>query len=82
VAHEYKIPEVGQKAPDFTLPASNGKTIELLKLAAKQPVVLYFYPKADTPGCTKEAAAFAMRGPITRKPASQCWASVLIRSKT
>ena len=58
MAHEYKIPEVGQKAPDFTLPASNGKTIELLKLAAKQPVVLYFYPKADTPGCTKEACGF------------------------
>ena len=47
----------GDKAPDFTLPSSNGKSIKLSDLKGKN-VVLYFYPKDDTPGCTKEACAF------------------------
>ena len=47
----------GQKAPDFTLPASGGRTVALKNLLGK-PFVLYFYPKADTPGCTVEACAF------------------------
>ncbi len=47
----------GAKAPDFTLPASAGRTVSLATLKGK-PFVLYFYPKADTPGCTKEACAF------------------------
>jgi peroxiredoxin Q/BCP len=47
----------GQKAPDFTLEASGGRTVSLKSLKGK-PFVLYFYPKADTPGCTKEACAF------------------------
>src|SRR5437763_16278662 len=51
------IPEVGAKAPTFKLPASNGETIDLMDYADKT-VVLYFYPKADTPGCTKEACGF------------------------
>ena len=46
-----------EPAPDFTLPASNGRTVSLANLKGK-PFVLYFYPKADTPGCTKEAQAF------------------------
>ena len=50
--------EVGDKAPDFTLPADGGGTIKLRALKGK-PVVLYFYPKDDTPGCTKEAQGFA-----------------------
>jgi peroxiredoxin Q/BCP len=50
-------PKVGDKAPDFSLPASNGETISLKGLAGKK-VVLYFYPKDDTPGCTKEACGF------------------------
>jgi peroxiredoxin Q/BCP len=50
--------EIDMMAPDFKLPASNGQTIELLEIAARQPVVLYFYPKADTPGCTKQACGF------------------------
>ena len=47
----------GKKAPDFTLPGDNG---ERIKLSAYKggPVVVYFYPKDDTPGCTKEAIAF------------------------
>ncbi|MGI6419564.1 MAG: thioredoxin-dependent thiol peroxidase [Thermoguttaceae bacterium] len=49
--------EPGKKAPDFTLPADDGKKIKLSSLRGK-PVVLYFYPRDDTPGCTAEACAF------------------------
>ena len=49
--------EVGDKAPDFSLPADNGGKASLKALKGK-PVVLYFYPKDDTPGCTAEACAF------------------------
>ena len=49
--------EAGDKAPDFTLPAAGGGTISLSKLKGKK-VVLYFYPKDDTTGCTAEAIAF------------------------
>lgn len=49
--------EVGAAAPDFSLPASNGRTVGLADMKGK-PFVLYFYPKADTPGCTKESQAF------------------------
>jgi peroxiredoxin Q/BCP len=51
------IPSVGSKAPDFQLPDHTGKTISLSQLAGKN-VVLYFYPKDDTPGCTREACHF------------------------
>ena len=44
-------------APDFTLPATGGRTVSLAAMKGK-PLVLYFYPKADTPGCTKQAQAF------------------------
>ncbi|PQA88995.1 thioredoxin-dependent thiol peroxidase [Hyphococcus luteus] len=47
----------GSKAPAFTLPLDNGETVKLKDLAGKK-VVLYFYPKDDTSGCTKEAIAF------------------------
>jgi thioredoxin-dependent peroxiredoxin len=49
--------EEGAAAPDFELPASGGRTVTSKSLLGK-PFVLYFYPKADTPGCTKEACAF------------------------
>jgi peroxiredoxin Q/BCP len=49
--------EIGDKAPDFTLPADGGGKISLKNLKGK-PVVLYFYPKDDTSGCTAEACAF------------------------
>ena len=49
--------KVGDPAPDFTAPASGGQTISLKELKGKN-VVLYFYPKDDTPGCTKEACGF------------------------
>jgi len=47
----------GDAAPDFQLPASGGRTVSLGGYKGK-PFILYFYPKADTPGCTKEACAF------------------------
>ena len=46
--------EEGQKAPDFTLPDQDGAEVTLSGLRGK-PVVLYFYPRADTPGCTTQA---------------------------
>ena len=47
----------GDTAPDFTMAASGGRTVSKAALKGK-PFLLYFYPKADTPGCTKEACAF------------------------
>ncbi len=49
--------EEGDDAPGFEMPASGGRTVSLAAMRGK-PFVLYFYPKADTPGCTKEACAF------------------------
>ena len=49
--------KVGDKAPAFSLPTESGETVSLRSLKGTQ-VVLYFYPKDDTPGCTKEACAF------------------------
>jgi len=57
VADSSPYPAVGAKAPAFSLPASNGQTVTLKSLAGK-PAVIYFYPRADTPGCTKEACGF------------------------
>ncbi|HTL90264.1 MAG TPA: peroxiredoxin, partial [Leptolyngbya sp.] len=48
---------VGDTAPDFTVKDTNGNTIKLSDYAG-QTVVMYFYPKDDTPGCTKEACNF------------------------
>lgn len=48
----------GDIAPDFTLPTDNGQTVTLSALKG-QKVVLYFYPKDNTPGCTKEAIGFS-----------------------
>lgn len=48
---------IGKKAPEFTLPASNGEEVSLADFAGKH-VVLYFYPKDMTPGCTTEACDF------------------------
>jgi len=55
---ETTIPEVGAAAPKFSLPSSVDKEISLSDYVGKKDVVLYFYPRADTPGCTKEACGF------------------------
>jgi peroxiredoxin Q/BCP len=52
--------EPGQVAPDFTLPADDGSQVTLSQLRGA-PVVLYFYPRDNTPGCTREACAFRDR---------------------
>jgi peroxiredoxin Q/BCP len=49
--------KIGDKAPQFSLPTGDGKTISLKDLKGKK-VVLYFYPKDNTSGCTKEACSF------------------------
>ena len=49
--------EQGQPAPPFTLPDTEGQSVSLQDFAGR-PVVIYFYPKDDTPGCTKEACGF------------------------
>ncbi len=55
--------EIGTKAPAFTLPDQNGKAHSLSDYAGKK-VILYFYPKDNTPGCTKQACGFADRYPL------------------
>jgi thioredoxin-dependent peroxiredoxin len=49
---------VGDRAPDFALPNANGETVRLSDFLGKRSVVLYFYPKDETRGCTAEACAF------------------------
>src|SRR4051812_8880272 len=56
--NQNSIPTVGAAAPRFKLPSSTGETFDLADFRDKSRVVLYFYPKADTPGCTKEACGF------------------------
>jgi len=50
--------QVGDKAPDFTLPSQSGEQVRLQDRLGERVVVLYFYPKDDTSGCTAEACAF------------------------
>ena len=54
--------EVGKKAPDFTLLNQNGEEVSLSDYLGKK-VILYFYPKDNTPGCTKQACGFAENYP-------------------
>jgi len=56
-ARSGELPQVGNPAPDFNLPDQNGKQHTLQEYRGKW-LVLYFYPKDDTPGCTQEACAF------------------------
>lgn len=55
-------PTEGAKAPDFSLPVDGGGTVSLASLQGRN-VVLYFYPKADTPGCTTESVDFSRLKP-------------------
>src|SRR3954463_10267140 len=54
-------PKVGDKAPEFSAKDQTGKTWDLKNLERSKAVLLYFYPKDDTPGCTKEACGFRDR---------------------
>ncbi|WP_071518839.1 peroxiredoxin [Geitlerinema sp. PCC 9228] len=63
--------QVGDRAPDFTLPSQTGESISLNQFVGKQPVVLYFYPKDETPGCTKEACAFRDRYQVFQEMGAQ-----------
>ena len=50
--------KIGDKAPDFTLKSDQDEDVSLKNFLGKSDVVLYFYPKDNTPGCTKEACSF------------------------
>jgi thioredoxin-dependent peroxiredoxin len=50
--------EAGSVAPEFTLPSQSGEMVSLKDFLGKKPIVLLFYPKDDTPGCTQEVCAF------------------------
>lgn len=52
------MPEIGQKAPDFNLPDETGNKVSMSDFKGKN-IVLYFYPKDNTPGCTKESIGFS-----------------------
>ena len=52
------LPVIGKPAPDFSLPSTTGENISLKQFKGKKTVVLYFYPKDETPGCTREACDF------------------------
>ena len=58
--------EVGTKAPDFSLQDQNGKVHSLSEYKGKK-VVLYFYPKDSTPGCTKQACGYSERYPVFKE---------------
>jgi peroxiredoxin Q/BCP len=52
------LPVIGKPSPDFSLPSTTGENISLKQFKGKKTVVLYFYPKDETPGCTREACDF------------------------
>src|ERR1700761_2986697 len=56
--HMPQSPAEGAPAPDFALPRDGGGTVSLADFKGRK-LVIYFYPKADTPGCTKESIAFS-----------------------
>ena len=62
--------QVGDKAPDFTMPTDGSGTVTLSRLRGK-PIVLYFYPKDDTSGCTAEACGFRDSVPDYSKTGAQ-----------
>ena len=52
------LPIIGRPAPDFSLPCTTGETVSPRQFKGKKTVILYFYPKDETPGCTREACEF------------------------
>ncbi len=57
------MPQIGEAAPDFSLVADDGSTVTLIALRGR-PVVVYFYPRDDTPGCTVQACDFRDRNAV------------------
>jgi peroxiredoxin Q/BCP len=72
--------EPGIKAPDFRLPRDGGGTVSLADFAGRK-LVLYFYPKADTPGCTKEAIDFSQLKGAFNKTGADVLGSLLTRCR-
>lgn len=64
--------EVGDKAPEFQLPADDGSLVKLAKLKGRL-IVLYFYPKDDTSGCTREAKDFTDLAPAFAKAGAEVY---------
>ncbi len=62
-----EYPAVGRVAPAFSLPGSNGATVRLADFKGSKTVVLYFYPRDNTPGCTKQACEFRDASDVYRK---------------
>jgi len=58
IRHEFKDLESGRSGAEFALPAHDGRTVRLSDFRGNKPVVVYFYPKDNTPGCTTEACTF------------------------
>jgi len=73
--------EPGKKAPSFSLPDQDG-TVHSLADYAGQPVVIYFYPKDDTPGCTKESCAFQDNLPKFKKSKAAVFGMSMLDSKS
>lgn len=73
--------EPGQKAPDFSLKDQDGETHTLSKLAGR-PVVLYFYPKDDTPGCTTETCEFRDTLPKFKKSKAAVFGASILDEKS
>lgn len=62
---------VGDQAPDFTLPSGAGQAVRLADLLKQRAVVLYFYPKDETAGCTAEACAFRDRYEVFKEAGAE-----------
>jgi len=73
--------EPGKKAPSFSLPDQSGNTHTLADYAG-QPVVIYFYPKDDTPGCTKESCAFQDNLPKFKKSKAVVFGMSMLDAKS
>lgn len=73
--------KAGDIAPKFSLPDQDGEEVNLTDFQG-QRVLVYFYPKAMTPGCTVQACGLRDNMDELKKPVSKCWASALINRKS
>jgi peroxiredoxin Q/BCP len=68
------VVNVGDKAPDFTLPSQMGDSVTLSEFFGKKNIVLYFYPKDESLGCTREACTFRDSYDVLQALVLKCWA--------